>query len=233
MNTEIIALLKELVKVLDDPTGLYINGVLAVITLGAVLIALFQERIKKFFNRTKLQVQIHKCPPSFIRILATNRVTEKAIGYIFYSRILILNKDKLNVAKNVEVFISHFWEIDDTGKRNEIKTFIPMNLRWSNTHETRTTILPDSRRYCDLGFFGKKDNGSLYFKLDTIVQPNQVADDIIPNIINPGNYEFEIAVSGENVLPQKKTWSFSFPKKWQNKSDEDIMIKEIQIRERS
>jgi hypothetical protein len=128
----------------------------------------------------------------------------------------------------VEVFISHFWKLNGVNSKEEIHTFLPMNLKWSHTGEIRTTVLPDFFRYCDFGSF-RKAGTSVILLLDTIVQPNPVANGVVPNVIYPGKYEFEVVVSGENVLPQTKLWRLEFGDTWSD--DENIMLENYKIEE--
>lgn len=94
-----------------------------------------------------------------------------------------------------------------------------MNLKWSHTHEIKTNIVPNFYRYCDFGSFRKCNNGNVILLIDTIVQPNPVSGGKVPNVIEAGNYEFEIMVSGKNIKPQKKTYELSFKNKWEEKEE--------------
>jgi hypothetical protein len=214
---------------MNDDKDFYINVILAIITFLAVVVALLQEPIKRFLSRAKIRVEIKKSPPDCHQIMLTNQQNGQPMGYTLYSRIRITNESTINTASNVEVFISHFWKVENRGKKKEIKTFLPMNLKWSHTHEIKTTVLPAFYRYCDFGSFRKVEGSSLLLLLDTIVQPNPVANGVVPNIIEPGEYEFEIVVSGENVPPQIKRWYLKVPDKWND--DESEMLRNLIFRE--
>lgn len=229
MNQTFLSQAPQIIPVITDDRDFYINLVLAATTFLAVLVALLQEPIKKFLSRAKIKVEIKKLPPDCHQILLTNQQTGEPMGYTIYSRIRITNESTINTASNVEVFISHFWKIDKRGKREEIQTFLPMNLKWSHTHEIRTPVLPAFYRYCDFGSFRKTNNNSVLLLLDTIVQPNPVANGVVPNIIEPGKYEFEVVVSGENVPPQIKRWTLNFISEWKDKESE--MLKSISLEE--
>lgn len=228
MKETILTQAPQIVPVITDDRDFYVNLVLALFTLVAVLIALFQEPIRKFFGKAKLKVEINKFPPDCHQILLTDQQTGESRGYTLYSRIRITNKSKINTSEGTEVFISHFWKIEN-GKRKEIKTFLPMNLKWSHTHEIRADIVPDFYRYADFGSFRNTGNGVLLL-IDTIVQPNPVAEGKVPNIIEPSAYEFELVVSGKNVAPVRKIWKLEFVQEW--KDDEKEMLKSILIKEK-
>ncbi len=211
-----------------DSRDFYVNSILAIITFLAVLVALFQEYIKKLWSRAKIKIEITKAPPDCHQIMLTNQVTGANMGYTYYFRIRIINESSTNSAQNVEGFITNFWEVDKNEK-HAVKSFLPMNLKWSHTGEIKTTVLPNFYRHLDFGSFRRKSNNSVFLLLDTIVQPNPVAGGVVPNIIEPGNYEFEVVVSGENISPQRKRWSLEFKNKWED--NEEKMLAGISIRE--
>lgn len=228
MNNEFFRHGTQTIKIVNDNKDFYINLVLAIITFSAVIVALFQEWFKKMLNKSSLQVQIIKQPPDCHQILLTLPNGQPA-GNCIYSRIRITNLSKSNTSYHTEVFISHFWQILRSERKAEIKTFLPMNLKWSHTHESNTNILPDIYRYCDFGSF-RNDGANTYLLIDTIVQPNPVSGGKIPNIINPGEYEFEVITSAENVKPQTKRWVLKFDNFWSN--EEKIMLDHIEIKEK-
>jgi len=219
----------QIIHLLSDDRELLINSILAIITLLALLVAFFQESIKKLLSRAKIKISINKFPPDCHQILLTNQQTGKPVGYTIYSRIRLANKSKINTSEDTEVFIAHFWKIVN-GEKEEVKTFLPMNLKWSHTHEIKTNILPDFYRYCDFGSFRKRNNGDVILLIDTIVQPNPVSGGKLPNLIEAGDYEFEIVVSGKNIKPQKKVYNLSFENEW--KENEEEMLSSISIEEK-
>lgn len=229
MNETVLSQAPQIIPVITDDRDFYVGIGLAGITFIALVIALFQEPIKKLFSRAKLKIAINKFPPDCHQIMLTNQRTGDPLGYTLYSRIRISNESKINTSENTEVFISHFWKVNDDDNKEEIKTFLPMNLKWSHTHEIKTDILPDFYRYSDFGSFRKIDEDGVVLLLDTIVQPNPVAEGKVPNIIDPGRYIFEIVVSGRNVSPQKKRWRLEFEDKWND--DEKEMLDSITIEE--
>lgn len=228
MNETFLTQAPTIIPVITDDRDFYINIVLSIITLLAVLVALLQEPIRKFLSKSKIKVEIRKTPPDCHQILLTNQHTGEAMGNTIYSRIRLTNLTRSNPAENVEVFISHFWKINSNENKKEITTFLPMNLKWSHTHEIKSTILPSFHRYCDFGSFRQADK-KVFLILDTIVQPNPVSGGKVPNIIEAGKYEFQIDVSGSNIDPVSKRWKLEFNNKWHE--DEDKMLKSIIIKE--
>lgn len=115
----------QILPVMMNDRELIINIVLAIITFFAVLVALLQEPIKKLLNKAKVRIEIRKNPPDCHQILLTNQQTGQPVGYTLYCRFRITNENKINSAHNVEVFISHFWNIDKEGNKKKSKHFYP------------------------------------------------------------------------------------------------------------
>lgn len=210
-----------------------VNIVLAIITFLAVLVALFQEKIRQFFNRAKLEMKINLIPPDCHKISLTNSATGQHLCNSIYIRICISNMNS-SPAENVEVILANFWKVASDGSKEVLEKFLPMNLIWSHfqprTHQVK--IPKGISRRCDFGYFAPiDDQEEVLLKLDTIIQPNPVAGGEIPNIIAKGNYEFELLISGDNVVPQRKKWTLDFDGIW-SEDEKDMLNQHIIIKEK-
>lgn len=203
-----------------------IQVVLAVFTGLAVFIALFQEQIKNWFNRAILDMNIKTSPPDCHQINLT--INNQYVGKAIYTRIKVIHKSG-QIAKNVEIIISKVSKLNRSNKWINVKSFLPMNLKWSHTGGQTVTIPPKSFRHCDLGSF-RQNSLVTNFLIDTIVQPNPVSQNKIPNLLTPGTYLFECVLSGENVKPQIKKWKIFFKPNW-SKSEKIMLSKNIKIEE--
>lgn len=212
--------------VLSDPNGFWIQVVLTIVTGAAVVVALFQEKIKEIFNRAKLIVEIRPNPPDCHQIDLSNQQTGQFVSKCIYVRIRITNESENKIAKNIEILASNLWKIQ--GKRREIvKWFLPMNLVWAHNHPITVDIPPKSFRLCDLGSFRPLFEGNTRFRFDTMAQPNPVSGGHIPNIIESGKYLLEVITSGENIKPETIYWKIEFTPVWSN--DEETMLDSISI----
>ena len=215
----------KIIAVYTDPEGLTVQIALAVVTGMAVLIALFQEKIKDFLNQVRLKLEINLQPPDCHQIDLSNN--GQFVSKSIYLRIRVQNTSNSKTAMAVEVLMANLWKVQRSGGKNTIvRTFLPMNLRWSHDHPTSTTILPRSFKFCDLGPVRPFGDGVI-LKLDTITQPNPVSNGKYPNVIEPGSYLFELIISGDNVVPEKSYWNLSVPNKWSD--NEKVMLKRIKI----
>jgi hypothetical protein len=194
----------------------------AIGTFLAILVALFQERIKEFFTKAQLNMVINLSPPDCHQIMLVNAETGEYMTRSIYIRIKV---DHIggNTAENVEVMAANLWQVMNDGSKTVRKSFLPMNLIWSHFQPRRTTVrIPvGSFRHCDFGYFSPF-NRETVLKLDTMVNPNFVADDELPNIIYPGIYEFELLLTADNASPVRKRWNLVFDSEWSD--DESEML---------
>ena len=73
MNEVVLKQAPEIIPVLTDPANLWVNIILAIITFLAVLVALFQDKIKRYFNKAVLDMKITLTPPDCHQILISRR----------------------------------------------------------------------------------------------------------------------------------------------------------------
>lgn len=227
MDKAVIEQAPKIIPILTDSNGLLVQVVLTIVTGAAVLVALFQERIKDWFNKANLSVEIRPTPPDCHQIDLTDQQTGKFVSKCIYIRIRVTNESKNKLAKNIEIIASNLWKLQ--GKKKEIvKWFFPMNLVWAHNHPITVTIPSKSFRLCDLGAFRPLFDGNTRFRFDTMVQPNPVSDGHIPNIIESGKYLLEVITSGENVKPETIYWEIEFKQDWSDSEEE--MLKRISIK---
>ena len=214
---------------ISDNKDFWINIVLAFVTFLAVWVALFQEKIKNYFDQARVIFKINLIPPDCHQIGLSNPNSGQHQSNCIYLRIRVIHL-KGKTAKDVEVIISNFWEVDEIGTKKVSKKFIPMNLVWSHFRTQLIQIPNGIFRYCDLGYIAPSQNGT-FLKLDTISQPNQVSGGEFPNIFKAGKYEFELVLTGENVEPKTQHWILEFDGVWvedeKEMLEEHISIKEI------
>lgn len=233
MTDQIITKAPEYIAVLTDNRGFWISIIAAAITFLAVAVALFQEKIKDFFRTARLDVKINLEPPDCHQIALTDPRSGSTICNSIYIRFRVqhLSGDS---AENVELMLSNFWRYGGNGSKEVVREFLPMNLVWSHFQPQRIEVRIPKKlfRHCDFGSFRPFtiNNGTI-LKLDTMVQPNTVAGGNLPNVVLPGQYEFEVMISGNNVKPLTKRWSLEFGRAWSE--DESEMLGRIKIVELS
>jgi hypothetical protein len=201
------------------------------IFLGTVaLLTFFYDRYKN--RRARVSMAINTTPPDCHQIALTNSSTGEFASWCIYIRIRV---DHItgNSAEDVEIMVSNFWNIDENGKRNVKKAFLPMNLKWSHFGGKKRSIPRGMFRHCDFGCFQPKytNNTHTVLRLDTAVQPNIVSEGEIPNVIEPGKYEFELILSGINTNFIRKRWLLEFDENW-TENESEMLNNHVQIKER-
>jgi len=213
----------------DTFLGLTTGAWTAIVTLLAVIVALYQEWIKDIWDHASLKMEIIPSPPDTHQIYLGDghELTSRCL----YIRIRVTHV-KGKSAEDVEIMATNFWKINTSGSREKISSFLPMNLKWSHFQPSRTNIrVPKGLfRHCDLGSIRPGANESLCILLiDTMVQPNPVSGNIYPNIILPGKYEFELMLTGSNTKVLKQCWQLEFQNRWSD--DENDMLSYLKIKE--
>lgn len=232
MSETLITEVPKYITVLVDNKGFWVQVSLAVITLVAVLVALFQEKIKEWFNQSVLDMKINLNPPDCHQIALSNPETGQSICSSIYIRIRV-EHIKGSAAENCEIMALKFWKITRNGQKEEVQSFLPMNLIWSHfqPRTINTRIAKKLFHHCDFGFFAPFNEGNrTILKLDTMVQPNLVASGEYPNVFQPGKYEFELLLSGDNAKPLKKKWLLEFDENW-TEDEQEMLTRHIKFEE--
>ena len=223
MNDLFIEHAPKIILVSTDTTNSWASIGSAVVTFLALVVALFQERIRKYWNRAILDMEINLTPPDSHQISLSNQIGD-FVEQTIYVRIKVIHK-KGAAGENVEIMPTNFWRVDKNNNLSVLKYFLPISLVWSHFQPRTNTIrVPENLfRHCDLCHFLKSKSGdkSILF-LDTMVQPNPVADGEIPNVLHSGKYQFELMLSGDNVKVLRKKWEIEF-ENWSE--DENEMLK--------
>jgi hypothetical protein len=194
--------------------------VLAAVTVAALFL---QDPIRRRYGLAELSMSIASRLPDVHFIMMTGVTTEGGLHQepVLYIRVLVTHR-RGRTAENVELFAARVWEID-TSARTEVGKFLPMQLLWSNADgATSLRIPPGVSRHCDLGYIGR---GYKYPRLvvSTKVQPAGVGTfGELPSVLDPGTYEIEVVLSGDNVKPISKAWRITCPATWSN--NESTMI---------
>jgi hypothetical protein len=205
------------------------NGILACVVVLALVVALFQERLRQWLSRAQLSMTILAEMPETVMIEMTDPQTGRSAGKSVWVRVRVTHESG-PPAENVEIEMARLWRVAD-GKAELVKSFLPLSLRWANRMPpTETERIPKGlSRYCDLCVFSPNTMGETWVQFTTLVQPNPVGNIGYPNVQKAGGYELELTLVGDNVRPVTKRWSLAFDSSWSN--DEATMLGRIRVRE--
>lgn len=205
------------------------NAVMSILTFCAIIVALFQEKIKNHFYKPKLKIEISVKPPDC-------HLVRDADAYFF--RMRIWNNGTVS-AKNVEVIIGNL--------ENEKHEKIDMpqdNLLWSSHEKGSITgstydemkermywpyISPGTYQFCNLGFVKKPTKENIHTKFELQVywpSPNSL------HILKHGVYCFDITIGCENgkaITNRYRMRIFKDVPVWDWEGNESKYLEEFEI----
>jgi hypothetical protein len=207
----------------------------AVGTILAVIVALFKDWIRATWNRPLLNAVCENRSPWTIKTRVHVLSSSQQIlweGDCYWVRIEVKNSGKSR-AEKVQVYASRLEKLSLDDKFEEIESFIPLNMKWSNSPPnapviTLDGISPTMSAFCDAVSLsdpanptetvrppGAKDGETLgYLQLE--VAPNSGS-----HILAKGKYMVTLLIAAANVTPIKKTLIFKHTGAWT--FDEDTM----------
>lgn len=191
---------------------------LAGVATFTLIAAVFQEPIRRHFNRATLSMHIGLDPPDTTWIGATDAFGQ-SLGKILYMRIRV-DHNGGTAGDNAEIIVTSLWRRSPTAATGYevVPTFLPLGLLWSHIRTATIRVPVGVFRHCDLGHFMqvRASDGStaVFFVFDLIVQPNVVQGDVYPGVLEPGDYKFELTLTGDNVRKVVQRWTLSFEGPW-------------------
>jgi len=207
------------------------NVALACVAVLALLVALFQERVRQWLSRARLSMTIRAEMPDTVMIGMADRQTGQPVGKSVWVRIRV-SHERGPPAENVEIVMTKLWRVKGR-ERELVSSFLPLSLSWANrAPPTETERLPRGLfRHCDLCVFTPNSAGDTWVQFTTLVQPNPVGNIGYPNVQKAGDYEFELTMVGDNLRAVTKRWALSFDSSWSN--DQATMLGRIRVWELS
>ncbi|NPV01123.1 MAG: hypothetical protein HPY53_07055 [Brevinematales bacterium] len=211
-----------IITIHDDPSfiSIIINVFIAVGTVGAVIVAIFLEPIKRLIERPKLEIEYTEKAPDKQKIPLIKEYIngDKDVFTVYYFRLRIWNQGKAS-ALHPEVYIA---SIENQKLHMKVKTFIPINLAWTHYNSVSIDSIPsNSFRLLNLGYIplmisefkNNRIDDSQYkhskneFVFATIIEA--ISEKNLFNHIPFGNYRIELHLSGSNFKTVKKYLTIS------------------------
>jgi len=209
---------------------------------AALSIAIFQDRLRLWFHRPKLEVTFKMKPPYGHKTLL---VRKNVAVPCYYFRIKIKNIGKRR-AKSVEVLAAELLKKDQNGSYSPYSRFLPMHLLWSHDRKLSHSISPNLFRYCDLGhivdpehrqklpgedfiisfeeiFIGHNLKKETIFCFDTEVRPFTSS-----HLIPFGEYRLVLLIGEEQTKTIRKEIDISFTGVW-HVNEEEMLKKGVGI----
>jgi hypothetical protein len=189
---------------------------LAVATVILAVISAFQDKIREWLSRPKLDLSVDLKPPDCLKIpLAVRSEDDQNFVDAYYFRLRVSNRGNA-AARGVEVFAGSLLRCQAGGEYKLVDEFLPMNLAWANLREIFWPfITPGTHKYCDLlhvidpeqrpkvhGEHKEWPNTAVsktVLSFDTIVQPTTLS-----HLVPYGKYRLDVTIAAANARPVKK-----------------------------
>lgn len=204
-------------------------GVGTTMLLGCIVV--FQDRIRRWLESPKLDIDISNERPDCIFVPFTNTPTGEFLRDSVHVRLRVIN-DGRSQALKVEVYAESVGCYTD-GRWVQLQTFVPMNLTWADLNVMYFPgISPRMSKYCTLGYIvdpgrrkpelepaGGVEPDETCFAFSLIARPNNKS-----HIVGPGRYRIRLIVAAENAAPVTREIELHLPGKWY--PDEATMLRD-------
>ncbi len=197
-----------------------------VILALVAIIAIFQDKIRMWLLRPKLQVELDLKPPdchktkmrysyeyrggaSFLPSDPSKLPKEQVVD-TYYFRLRVSNSGN-HKAESVEIFASELLRFQADGSYDTVDTFLPMNLVWSHYRTIfLPAISPGTYKHCDIGHIVDPEHRSSILTEEKD-WPNvdrakaifsfdtAVQPFTLSYLIPPGRYRLSIIVAASNL----------------------------------
>jgi len=204
---------------------------MVLVTLLAVFVALFGERLWRYLDRPKLKLLFTLEPPLCHKTGMGQNKTP-----VYYFRFIVKNIGKIQ-AENCEVFIESVKKKNSNGEYEFFKNFTPVNLKWTGIREPfMRTIYPEKEMICDLGKIIQPPHlyKSQYVNATEEEQKMKKFILELPEVyysqwdcLLPGSYKLNISVYSKNAKKVSKEFDLNWSGSW--KDEEKSMFKELII----
>lgn len=188
-------------------------------TFVAVLVAIFQDKIRAWLLRPKLEISCTK---------SDWEKTKLGSNFdCYYLRVRLTNNGK-HRADLVELLATELQKKHRDAKFHKVNSFLPMNLTW--THSKKLAVFPgisrEMYRYCDLGKIIRPSDRAKIPRQENEDNPNfdpqktifsfelEVKPNSLPHLIEPGLYRLLLLIGCANAKPRKATLEIDFSGDW-------------------
>jgi hypothetical protein len=199
------------------------NWAVAVATILLAAVAVWQERIRAWWDRPKLEVTTATSPPDCVMAQIDDLGEESA--FAVYLRVRVTNSGN-TAARNVEVYATALQHRRYEGGWEPIDDFPAMDLKWANTDGWyyMPRLLPKMSKHCDVCHIVdpahrvRLREESKVLKLTnqkcSMTFDQQIPPDRRAHIVGPGEYVLTILVAAENCPPSQHTIKIKLAGPW-------------------
>lgn len=235
--------------------GSIAQWVAAVLTLLAIIVALFKEALIGLFYKPILNIKADLTPPNCqktkynhplnatifsVPASAFHHAMDDEILKLdcYYLRIWVENNGNRS-AKQVQVFASKLLKQRADLTFGEEEWFLPMNLKWSHSPDSDPEIYAERisskmGKHCDLGhIIDPKERGQIPGEDRSDIPSNQIIlsldletkTNTLSHLVPPGVYRLQLKVAASNCEPVTKCLEITLKGEWHD--DQDKMFSDF------
>jgi hypothetical protein len=199
----------------------------AVGTIAAVVVALFKDSILAWMRKPRLDATCEKEAPWTVKTPIVVHDGKGAVlwtGNCYYVRINVQNSGRTR-AEKVQVYASRLAKLGADDRFADIPTFLPLNMKWTNSPADGATavldgISPKMAAFCDI--VSLCDPANPHQSRPTGAPPNatvaQLQLEVEPftgsHLLAPGTYRLTLRIAAANVKPVDRVFQFTHKGNW-------------------
>lgn len=196
----------------------FINTIQAVGTVGAVIVALFSDKIKNYFHKPELDISLHS--NDLIEELDNcNGANRKAKRY--YNSVDIFNKGSIN-AENCDIYIDSIL-FKGLGMQNPIELLQnEYSLFWSGSERINNTYIPvqGKKSFQIYEIFPPEEQGTPEGGASKVPPQLIIGNYKVPDEYCGGKWEITICLYSPSLKPQKFKVIIEWDGLWENRQME-------------
>jgi hypothetical protein len=200
------------------------NGLVGIGTIGLAILAVFQDRIRRWLDAPVLRAYLENERPDCVWVPFRHVVTGQHVADSVHLRFRVKNEGR-SAARRVEAYAEQREEFQN-GRWDVRRGFPSMNLNWADVGGLYfESISPWMAKHCDLahvidpglrrGNAGEENptlnlpptTTSLTFSV--IVRPNHQG-----HIVGPGRYRLTVILAAENANPRTERIEIELHGQW-------------------
>ncbi|MFZ1136065.1 MAG: hypothetical protein WAN69_14025 [Candidatus Korobacteraceae bacterium] len=206
------------------------DWIAAIGTILLAILAVFQDKIRAWLARPKLELQAGIGPPYSYKTswvypywpIPHGAEAETEYFPCYYFRLAIRNNGNV-AAHQVELFAASLSSCGTNGQLVTVKRFTPMNLMWAHEHKVYLPVLsPKMTKFCDLAHLvDPRFRSKLDYDLPGVPANDcvlafdlQVEPKMKGHLLEPGEYQLTLIVAAENARPREYVVKFTFSGEW-------------------
>jgi len=217
-------------------SGWSVSDIASVLTaIGTILLAFaaaFQDKIKLWILRARLDARVNVAPPDCHKTKLTSLTNLGSImeSECYYFRFVVENVGDYK-AEYVEAYAESLSKKKADGTYKDVETFMPMDLKWSIVDiPILSAISPHTKKYCNIGHILnpiKRPSFPLFDNKTIGLDPSKtflsLDQEVLANtkgyLIPPGDYCLTLKIGAANARQITKVLEITHKGDWYDEQE--------------